>query len=70
MKIYNNSDTNIPVLAQQELERGFTNIGYQGESVTATRVKSYDDSDHYEIYDEDGSLLFTLDTDENYPVIY
>ena len=70
MKIYNNSDTIIPVSAQQELERGLANIGYQGESVTATRVRAYDHSEHYEIYSEDGSLLFTLDADENYPVIY
>ena len=70
MTIYNNSDTTIPVSAQQELERGLANIGYQGDSVTATRLKSYDDSEHYEIYSEDGNLLFTLDADENYPVIY
>ena len=70
MKIYNNSDTTIPVAAQQELENALANIGYQFESVEAKRVRSYPNSEHYSIYSEDGEFLFNLDTDADNPTTY
>jgi hypothetical protein len=70
MKIYKNSDTTIPAAAQQELENALANIGYQGESVEAKRVRSYPNSEHYSIYGEDGEFLFNLDADADSPTIY
>lgn len=70
MTIFNNSDTIIPVLAQQELERGLANIGYEGSCVTANRVKVYDESEHYGIYGDNDEFLFFLDADAFNPVIY
>ena len=70
MKIYNNSDTTIPVAAQQELERALANIGYQFESVDAKRVRNYPNSAHYSIYSEDSEFLFNLDADADNPTTY
>lgn len=70
MQIFNNSDTIIPVKAQQELERGLANIGYEGCCVTANRVKAYDESEHYSIYGDNDEFLFFLGADALNPVIY
>lgn len=71
MKIYNDSDTTISIDAQQEILNGLATMGYQGESVNLQRTKTYEDSTHYAVWDEEEQyILFYIDDSVTSATIY